>query len=55
MRTLSVIVLSWNGVQLTRETLDSLARCRVPSPAKFSRRHRDTTVSSNCAGSVPMC
>lgn len=30
MRTLAVIVLSWNGVQLTRETLDSLARCRVP-------------------------
>lgn len=30
MKTLTVIVLSWNGVQLTRETLDSLARCRVP-------------------------
>ena len=30
MRTLAVIVLGWNGLQLTRETLDSLARCRVP-------------------------
>ncbi|MEO5988666.1 MAG: glycosyltransferase family 2 protein [Candidatus Eisenbacteria bacterium] len=30
MRTLAVIVLSWNGVQLTRETLDTLARCRAP-------------------------
>ena len=30
MRTLTVIVLAWNGLQLTRETLDSLARCRVP-------------------------
>lgn len=30
MKTLAVIVLSWNGVQLTRETLDSLARCGVP-------------------------
>jgi len=30
VRTLAVIVLSWNGVQLTRETLDSLALCRVP-------------------------
>lgn len=31
MKTLAVVVLSWNGVQLTRETLDSLARCRVPA------------------------
>lgn len=30
MRTLSVIVLGWNGLALTRATLDSLARCRVP-------------------------
>lgn len=30
MRMLAVVVLSWNGVQLTRETLDSLARCAVP-------------------------
>jgi GT2 family glycosyltransferase len=30
VKTLAVIVLSWNGAQLTRETLDSLARCRVP-------------------------
>lgn len=30
MKTLAVIVLSWNGVQLTRETLDSLRACRVP-------------------------
>lgn len=30
MKTLAVVVLSWNGVQLTRETLDSLARCRMP-------------------------
>lgn len=30
MKTLAVIVLSWNGLRLTRETLDSLARCRVP-------------------------
>lgn len=31
MKTLAVIVLSWNGLRLTRETLDSLARCRVPA------------------------
>ena len=30
MKTLAVIVLSWNGAQLTRETLDSLRLCRVP-------------------------
>ncbi len=30
MRTVAVIVLAWNGLQLTRGTLDSLARCRVP-------------------------
>jgi hypothetical protein len=30
MKTLAVIVLSWNGVQLTRETLDSVSRCRLP-------------------------
>ncbi len=30
MRTLAVIVLSWNGEALTRQTLASLARCRVP-------------------------
>ncbi len=31
MKQLAVIVLSWNGVQLTRETLDSLARCVLPT------------------------
>ena len=31
MKTLAVVVLSWNGVQLTRETLDSLKACRVPA------------------------
>lgn len=30
MKTLAVIVLSWNGLRLTRETLASLAACRVP-------------------------
>ena len=30
MKTLVAIVLGWNGLQLTRETLDSLARCAVP-------------------------
>lgn len=30
MKTLAVIVLGWNGLALTRATLDSLARCRVP-------------------------
>jgi GT2 family glycosyltransferase len=30
MKTLAVIVLSWNGVAFTRETLQSLAACRVP-------------------------
>jgi GT2 family glycosyltransferase len=30
VKTLAVVVLSWNGVQFTRETLDSIARCRVP-------------------------
>ena len=30
MRTLAVIVLSWNGVALTRDTLHSLAACRIP-------------------------
>lgn len=31
MKKLTVIVLAWNGLELTRATLDSLARCRVPS------------------------
>ena len=31
MKTIAVIVLSWNGAQLTRETLDSLRLCRVPA------------------------
>lgn len=30
MKTLAVIVLSWNGLALTRATLDSLRRCRTP-------------------------
>ncbi|MFM7232854.1 MAG: glycosyltransferase family 2 protein [bacterium] len=30
MRTLAIVVLSWNGCALTRDTLASLARCRVP-------------------------
>jgi GT2 family glycosyltransferase len=30
VKTLTVVVLAWNGLRLTRETLDSLARCRVP-------------------------
>lgn len=30
MRTLTVIVLSWNGRELTRDTLASLAACRIP-------------------------
>ncbi len=30
MRTLAVVVLSWNGRELTRDTLRSLAACRVP-------------------------
>jgi hypothetical protein len=30
VKTLAVIVLAWNGLRLTRTTLDSLARCRVP-------------------------
>ncbi len=31
MKTLAVVVLSWNGLRLTRETLDSLRACRVPA------------------------
>lgn len=30
MKSLAVIVLAWNGLALTRATLDSLARCRRP-------------------------
>ena len=30
MRTLAVVVLSWNGAALTRDALRSLAACRVP-------------------------
>lgn len=30
MNTLAVLVLSWNGVALTRDTLNSLFSCRVP-------------------------
>jgi len=30
MRTLTVVVLSWNGLALTRDTLESLAACAVP-------------------------
>jgi hypothetical protein len=30
VKTLAVIVLSWNGAALTRDTLRSLAACRVP-------------------------
>ncbi len=31
MKTLAVIVLGWNGLALTRATLDSLRACRVPA------------------------
>ena len=31
MSTLAVIVLSWNGLALTRDTLASLAACRLPA------------------------
>jgi len=30
MRTLTVVVLSWNGLALTRDTLTSLAACQMP-------------------------
>jgi len=30
VKTLAVIVLSWNGLALTRDTLRSLAQCRLP-------------------------
>jgi GT2 family glycosyltransferase len=30
VRTLAVVVLSWNGCALTRDTLASLAACRTP-------------------------
>ncbi len=30
MKTLAVVVLSWNGRDLTRDTLRSLAACRMP-------------------------
>jgi len=30
MRTLTVVVLSWNGLSLTRDTLRSLEACQVP-------------------------
>ena len=32
MSTLAVVVLSWNGRDLTRDTLGSLAACRLPEP-----------------------
>jgi hypothetical protein len=31
MKRLTVLVLAWNGLDLTRATLDSLARCRMPA------------------------
>ena len=30
MRTIAIVVLSWNGLALTRDTLASLAACRLP-------------------------
>jgi len=30
VRTLAIVVLSWNGLALTRDTLTSLAACRLP-------------------------
>jgi GT2 family glycosyltransferase len=35
MRTLWVVVLSWNGVELTLDTLGSLAACRIPEGWKL--------------------
>jgi GT2 family glycosyltransferase len=35
LKTLTVIVLSWNGRDLTRDTLASLAECRVPADWKL--------------------
>ena len=35
MKSLAVIVLSWNGLALTRDTLASLAACRLPAGWKL--------------------
>jgi GT2 family glycosyltransferase len=45
LRTLAVIVLSWNGRDLTRDTLRSLAACRVPAEWKLH-----TLVVDNASG-----
>jgi hypothetical protein len=45
VKTLAVIVLSWNGAALTRDTLVSLAACRVPEGW-----HLHTLVVDNASG-----
>ncbi len=37
MRTLTALVLAWNGLGLTRATLDSLAACRLPPGWRLHR------------------
>jgi len=45
VKTLAAIVLSWNGVRLTCETLDSLARCRMPHGWRLQVRVVDNASS----------
>lgn len=52
MKTMSVIVLSWNGVQLTRETLDSLARCGVPQGWRSHVIVVDNASTDGSAGAI---
>jgi GT2 family glycosyltransferase len=51
MRTLTVVVLSWNGLALTRDTLGSLAACAVP---EFWRLHVLVVDNASSDGSAQM-
>ncbi|MCE9627531.1 MAG: glycosyltransferase family 2 protein [Candidatus Eisenbacteria bacterium] len=52
MRTLAVIVLSWNGLALTRDTLASLAACRVPEGWRLHPMVVDNASSDGSAAMV---
>jgi hypothetical protein len=52
VKTLAVVVLSWNGREFTRETLRSLLACRVPEPWRLHAMVVDNASEDGSAAMV---
>lgn len=52
MKTVTALVLAWNGLSLTRATLDSLAACRLPAGWRLHRMVVDNASSDGTAVAI---